>query len=69
MVGTLIGFLIVLIAGFADIDTSNADNMKKVIGTIATGMGVAIITTLTGLVCSLLTKLQLVMLDGENEKV
>jgi hypothetical protein len=69
MIGTLIGFLIVLINGFTDFDTSSTEQMKKVIAHIATGMGVAIITTLTGLVCSLITKLQLMLLEGENEKI
>jgi len=69
MIGTLIGFYIVLSTGFAELDTSSADQMKKTIASVASGMGIAIITTLTGLCCSLATKLQLVLLESENEKI
>lgn len=69
MIGTLIGFQIVLTNGFAEFDNTSVEQMKKVISHVAIGMGIAIITTLTGLVCGLIMKYQLVMLDGENAKL
>lgn len=69
MVGTLIGFLIVLTTTFVDIDTSSTQEMKRVIGDLASGMGIALLTSLCGLVSSILLKFELVLLDAENEKI
>lgn len=68
MVGTLVGFMMVLGNAF-NIDTASAEQMKKVIAEVASGISVALITTLTGLVCSILLKVQLVLLDSDNEKL
>ena len=69
MVGTLIGFLVVLTTTFVDIDTTSTQEMKRVIGTLASCMGIALLTSLCGLVSSILLKFELVLLDAENEKV
>jgi len=69
MVGTLIGFLIVLTTTFTDIDTTSAQAMKEVIGTLASGMGIALMTSLTGLISSIILKFQLVMTENLNERV
>jgi len=69
MVGTLIGLLIVLTEGFADVDTSSVEAMRVVIGTLATGMGTALITSLVGLISSFFLKYQLVTLETANEDV
>lgn len=63
MIGTLIGFLIVLGQAFSNIDPSNIESMTAAIGVLATGMSTALVTTLTGLSFSLWLKLQLVILD------
>tara|TARA_B100000780_G_C21074651_1_gene432583 strand:- start:157 stop:624 length:468 start_codon:yes stop_codon:yes gene_type:complete len=69
MVGTLVGFLMVLTTTFVDIDTTSTQEMKRVIGDLASGMGIALLTSLCGLVSSILLKFQLVLLDAENEKI
>ena len=69
MVGTLIGFLLVLTSTFTNVDTTSASAMKAVIGTLASGMGIALMTTLAGLVSSIIIKFQLVMLESSDEKV
>ncbi len=69
MVGTLLGFLMVLTSTFQDVDTTSAQAMKEVIGQLAAGMGTALLTSLAGLIASILLKLQLVMLESEDEKV
>lgn len=69
MVGTFVGFLIVLTTAFNNIDTTSAEEMKQVISVMATGMGVALLTTLTGLIGHILLKLQLVILESDNAKV
>jgi hypothetical protein len=69
MVGTLIGFLLVLTTTFTNVDTTSAAAMKAVIGTLASGMGIALMTTLAGLVSSIIIKFQLVMLESSDEKI
>jgi len=69
MVGTLIGFLLVLTTTFTDIDTASPSAMKAVIGTLASGMGIALMTTLVGLIASIILKFQLVMLESYDEKI
>jgi hypothetical protein len=58
MVGTLI-----------DIDTTSAAAMKEVIGTLASGMGIALMTSLMGLITSIILKLQLVLMENSNEEI
>lgn len=69
MVGTLLGFLMVLTSTFQDVDTSSTEAMKEVIGQLASGMGTALLTSLAGLISSILLKMQLVMLESDNEEV
>lgn len=67
MVGTLLGFLMVLTSAFQDVDTSSAEAMKEVIGQLAKGMGTALLTSLAGLIASIILKFQLVMLESSND--
>ena len=69
MVGTVIGF-IVMLSGFDSIDFSNPDTTKQMISSLGAGMSTALYTTLTGLICSILLKIQCFMLNYEieNEK-
>ena len=69
MIGTLIGFLLVLTTAFGSVDSADVDQVKMVISELASGMGVALTTTLVGLVCSLTMKYQLVAIEQENEKL
>lgn len=64
MIGTLIGFLIVLGQAFVDIDPSNIDSMKNAIIVLSSGMSTALVTTLTGLVVSVWMKMQLVIIEA-----
>lgn len=68
MVGTLVGFIMVLGSAFAEVDPSDTEAMKAVIAAVATGMGVAILTTLVGLITSIFLKFQLVILERDNAK-
>jgi hypothetical protein len=69
MVGTLIGFLIVLTTTFTNIDTTSAAAMKEVISTLASGMGIALMTSLMGLIASIILKLQMVMMENSHEEI
>tara|TARA_B100000900_G_scaffold6576_1_gene5567 strand:+ start:1479 stop:1919 length:441 start_codon:yes stop_codon:yes gene_type:complete len=66
MIGTVIGFMLMLSGSFGNIDPSNIESMKQVIADMATGMSTALLTTLTGLIASLFIKIQIVVQEYEN---
>lgn len=63
MIGTVVGFIYMLNGSFADINPQDIEQMRKVMGDMAQGMGTALLTTLVGLVTSLFLKIQLVNQD------
>jgi len=63
MVGTVTGFLIMLGTAFANVDVTNSTTLQQALSDMATGMSTALWTTLVGLVCSLIIKVQLVYLE------
>jgi len=65
MVGTVIGFMLMLGSSFTEIDPSNIDSMKRVIIDMAAGMSTALLTTLCGLVASLFVKVQVIVQEQE----
>lgn len=68
MIGTLVGFIIMLGSSFANVDPGNIDSMKSLITSMAVGMSTALVTTLVGLVASLALKIQIVILEHSSEK-
>jgi len=58
MIGTVVGFILMLVGGFEKIDASNVESMQKSLGQMATGMSTALYTTLVGLIASTVLKLQ-----------
>jgi hypothetical protein len=60
MVGTVTGFLYMLGTTFENIDISNAQTLQDALASMARGMSTALYTTLTGLIASLIIKIQLV---------
>jgi len=64
MIGTVTGFIFMLVATFNNLDPSNIESMKDAISNMATGMSTALLTTLAGLLGSLAIKLQLVNQDA-----
>lgn len=67
MIGTLIGFILMLGIHLAGIDVSNQQTITQAISGISVGMGTALYTTLIGLICSVLLKIQLVLHYTEIE--
>lgn len=63
MVGTVVGFIYMLTTVFTDLDVADTASVQQALAMMATGMGTALWTTLVGLVCSILLKLQLVLVD------
>lgn len=67
MIGTVIGFMLMLGSSFINIDPSNIESMKQVITEMAAGMSTALLTTLTGLIASLFLKIQIVVQEYSND--
>jgi biopolymer transport protein ExbB/TolQ len=68
LLGTIIGFIIML-APIATLDATDKVAMKSSMGLMSDGMGVAMYTTLAGLVGSILIRVQYYMLDAATQKV
>ena len=63
LTGTVVGFLMMLGTSFAALEIGNIESMQQAVIDMGSGMSTALITTLVGLVCSLLMKKQLVNLE------
>ena len=63
MIGTVIGFLLMLGTAFSDLDVTSSEALQTALASMAVGMSTALYTTLTGLVCSLIIKVQLMNLE------
>lgn len=63
LAGTVIGFIVLFDANFNGVSFDNPETVKEIIVAIASGMGVALYTTITGIVTSLLTKMLLVNIE------
>lgn len=66
MIGTVAGFLIMMISAFTDINIGDTASMQTALASMALGMGTALYTTLVGLVSSLFIKSQLVNLENQT---
>ena len=65
MIGTVLGFIIMLSTTLESIDPSNIESMKLAISQMASGMSIALLTTLCGLVSSLFLRLQLIVAEED----
>jgi flagellar motor component MotA len=64
MIGTVAGFLLMLGSAFSNLDVTNIANVQSAIADMAIGMSTALSTTLIGLICSVLIKAQMVILEN-----
>jgi hypothetical protein len=64
MLGTVMGFLMMLGTAFASINVSDTGTLQTALTTMALGMATALYTTLTGIVANLFLKIQLVNLEN-----
>jgi hypothetical protein len=70
LAGTVIGFIVLFNGNFVGVSFDDPETIKEVIIAIASGMGVALYTTLVGIFGSLLLKMQLVSIEvAINEQV
>tara|TARA_Y100000310_G_scaffold344381_2_gene456868 strand:- start:1137 stop:1643 length:507 start_codon:yes stop_codon:yes gene_type:complete len=68
MMGTVIGFMMML-SGFATVDVSNTSSVQELIKSLGGGMSTALYSTLVGLICSALLKIQYFNLNQAIDKV
>ena len=68
LLGTIIGFILML-APIAGLDAADRASVKSSMGLMSDGMAVAMYTTLTGLVGSILLQTQYYMLDEATAKL
>ena len=68
MIGTVAGFIMML-SGFATVDTNDIKTVQDLIKTLGTGMSTALYTTLMGLICSAGLKVQYFNLSQAIDKV
>lgn len=68
LLGTIVGFILML-APIAGLDAADRASVKGSMGLMSEGMAVAMYTTLTGLVGSILVQAQYYMLDGATAKL
>ena len=66
MGGTVTGFLYMLGTAFENIDITDATTLQDALASMAKGMSTALYTTLTGLIASLIIKVQLVNYEVEE---
>ena len=62
MIGTVTGFILMFGEAFAALDTSDPASISAVLTDMASGLGVALVTTLVGLVSSFALKAELVFI-------
>ena len=68
LLGTIVGFIMML-APIAGLDAGDRLAMKSSMGMMSDGMAVAMYTTLTGLIGSILIKIQYYMLDDATARL
>ena len=68
LLGTIVGFILML-APVAGLDVADHASVKGSMGLMSDGMAVAMYTTLTGLIGSVLVQTQYYMLDGATAKL
>lgn len=68
LLGTIIGFIFML-GSLAHISDFDINTMQEILRHMSNGMGIALYTTLTGLVCSILAAMQYHMLDRSVDEL
>jgi hypothetical protein len=66
MIGTVLGFIMMLGDSLQNIDPGNIESMKIAISSMAQGMSTALLTTLAGLIASLFLRIQLINEDSDD---
>jgi len=68
MLGTVMGFLLMLGTAFTNIDVTDTASLQAALTSMALGMSTALWTTFVGLIASLFIKIQLVNLENMADR-
>lgn len=68
LIGTVIGLIGVMTTAFAQIDVGDQTTVKQALSDVGVGTGIALFTTLVGLVFNVLLKLQYGMLERHYDR-
>ena len=63
LIGTVSGFILMLSGAFSDLNLADPSSVQKSLSNMSLGMSTALYTTLVGLICSTLLKLQFFRLN------
>jgi small-conductance mechanosensitive channel len=66
MIGTIVGFMVMLYGTFSQIDVTDMASVRAVLAAMTSGLYTALSTTLLGLISSVLIKCQISILDPED---
>ena len=66
MVGTIVGFMVMLHGTFRKIDVADMESVRLVLAAMSSGLYTALSTTLLGLVASVIIKCQISVIDPED---
>jgi len=66
MIGTIIGFMIMLVGTFDTVEFTAVENIRAVLSSMSKGLYTALSTTLIGLISSVILKIQLVTYNATN---
>ena len=67
LLGTVLGIFTAFYLSFKNLDIGNPEASQEVIANMATSLSVAMLTTIVGLVASMLLKTQLVIAEGDDK--
>lgn len=68
MIGTVLGFIYLLSGVFTGISALSPSEIQSILSKMTSGMSVALYTTASGLICSLLLKIQLIDFEQHLDK-
>ena len=66
MIGTIVGFMVMLFGTFSEIDVTDMASIRAVLAAMGTGLYTALSTTLMGLIASVILKCQISIIDPED---
>jgi hypothetical protein len=68
LIGTVSGFILMLVGAFADLNIADPDSVQQSLMNMSLGMSTALYTTLVGLLCSVILKVQFFRLEAYFDK-
>ncbi len=69
LIGTVSGFILMLVGAFVDLNVADPNSVSESLKKMSLGMSTALYTTLVGLLCSVILKVQFFRLEKQYEKL